>query len=162
MGKINLPGEVLNKETFKTLPAKEKEEYMNNLIRTLLQLNPEGITITQIKEATNFTYSTIWHHLEVLNCTAQANKISRGNLDVYYPTGSYSSLNDYKRNKATYEVGLVKNNENRLISIREKRENRLGNYIVCRGVEVPLELANELITALTKAKKADEKEKSRK
>ncbi|MBI2134816.1 hypothetical protein HYU09_02420 [Candidatus Woesearchaeota archaeon] len=84
MAKINIPSDKLEKEAFKTLPAKEKEEYVSNLLKKILELNPEGITISQIKEATGLTYSTIWHHLEILSCTAQGHKISRGNLDVYY------------------------------------------------------------------------------
>ena len=69
------------------MPAKEKEEYMSNLLKKILELNPEGVTISQIREATGFTYSTIWHHLEILSCTAQGHKISRGNMDIYFPSG---------------------------------------------------------------------------
>ena len=98
MTKINLPKEVLGKEAFKTLPAKGKEEYLSNLLKKILDLNPEGVTISQIKESAGLTYSTIWHHLEILSCTAQGKKISHGNLDVYYPIGNMSHLNDYLNN----------------------------------------------------------------
>ena len=83
MAKIELPKDMLDKESFKTLPAKEKEEYLSNSLKKILDLNDDGVTISQIREATGLNYSTIWHHLEILSCTAQAHKISRGNLDVY-------------------------------------------------------------------------------
>lgn len=151
---INLPKELLQKEAFKALPAKEKEEYVGNLLKKILELNTEGITISQIKEATGLTYSTIWHHLEVLSCTAQSHKISRGNLDVYYPTGKVSHLNDYTIGKVQYALSTVENNEGQFVCIHEKRENRLGNQTVCSGVSVPVELVDKIIEALNKAKKS--------
>ncbi len=36
MAKVNVPKEMLAKDAFKTLPAKEKEEYVNNLLRRIL------------------------------------------------------------------------------------------------------------------------------
>jgi predicted transcriptional regulator len=84
MAVINLPKEMLQKDAYRTLPPKEKEEYLDNFLKQLLELNPEGITITQVKEATGFPSSTIWHHLEVLKSTGQARKISHGNVDVYH------------------------------------------------------------------------------
>ena len=95
MAKINIPKEMLGKDSFKTLPAKEKEEYVNNLLRKVLELNPEGITISQIRDATGLVYSTIWHHLEILSCTAQGRKISHGNMDLYFPAGEIDNLKEY-------------------------------------------------------------------
>src|SRR3989344_7203232 len=109
MAQINLPKDLLQKEAFKTLPAKEKEEYLSNLLRKILELNPEGLTISQIKEAAALTYSTIWHHLEVLSCTAQIYKTSRGNLDVFYPVGKSIHLNDYDHGDIHYSISMVEN-----------------------------------------------------
>ena len=152
MANINLPKELLQKETFKVLPAKEKEEYLGNLLNKILELNPEGITISQIKEATGLTYSTVWHHLEVLSCTAQARKVSRGNTDVYYTSGKVDHLNDYAKGNTRYTVSTVESNEGKFVRIHEKRENRSGNQIVCRGISIPLELIDSLIKTLGKIK----------
>lgn len=152
-GKINLPGEMLAKEAFKSFPAKEKEEYINNLLKKVLEINPDGVTISQIREVTGLTYSTIWHHLEMLSSTAQSRKISRGNLDVYYPVGEVAHLNDYDKGKVRYTLGTVKNVEGSFVSIYEQRENRLGNHSVCKGIAIPVELIDNIIEALSKAKK---------
>src|SRR3989344_1945984 len=133
MTKINLP-EMLPKEAFKTLPAKEKEEYVSNLLKKILELNPEGITISQIREATGLTYSTIWHHLEVLSCTAQCHKVSRGNTDVYHSHGNSNHLNDHEHGKVHYSISTVENNDGKFVCIHEKRENRMGNQTICSGV----------------------------
>ena len=154
MANINLPKEMLEKEAFKTLPAKEKEEYISNLLKKILELNPDGITISQIKEATGLTYSTLWHHLEVLSCTAQCHKVSRGNVDVYHPSGNTNHLNEYSKGKVRYSISTVENNEGKFVCIHEKRENRMGNHTVCKGINIPVELIDELIDELTKVKKS--------
>ena len=153
MVKINLPQELLQKEAFKSLPAKEKEEYIRNLLQKILQLNPEGVTTSQIKEATGLTYSTIWHHLEFLSSTAQCHKVSHGNLDVYYPAGTAKHLNDFNKGKIQYTVSTVENKEGKFVCIYEQKENRLGNYAIYRGVHIPVELVDIIINDLSKVKK---------
>ena len=155
MSNINLPKELLQKEAFKTLPAKEKEEYLSNLLKKILELNPEGVTISQIKEATDLTYSTIWHHLEVLSCTAQAHKVSRGNVDVYHHKGTATHLNEYSKGKVRYAVSTVENDKGKFVCIHEKRENRMGNHTVCKGIDIPFELIDDLTGEFNKIKKAN-------
>ena len=153
MANINLPKDLLQKDAFKTLPAKEKEEYLSNLLKKVLELNPEGVTISQIKEATGLTYSTIWHHLEVLSCTAQAHKISRGNLDIYYPHTNHNHHNDHDKGKVRYSIATTENNEGKFVCIHEKRENRLGNQTICSGINIPIELVDDFIKDIIKIKK---------
>ncbi|MBI2134815.1 winged helix-turn-helix transcriptional regulator [Candidatus Woesearchaeota archaeon] len=155
MANINLPKEILEKEAFKTLPAKEKEEYVSNLLKKILDLNEDGITISQIREATGMTYSTIWHHLEILSCTAQAHKISRGNLDVYYHNGTMNHLNEYDGGKAKYSISSVKNREGNFVCIHEKRQNRLGNHTITTGISIPVELIDNLVAELNKVKNSN-------
>ena len=152
MANINLPKDMLEKEAFKTLPAKEKEEYVTNLLKKILDINEDGITISQIKEATGLTYSTIWHHLEILSCTAQAHKISRGNLDVYYHNGIANHLNEHSTNKAAYAISTIKNREGDFVCIHEKRQNRMGNHTICKGINLPVELLGNFIAELDKVK----------
>lgn len=152
MDAITLPQDMLQKESFKTLPAKEKEEYLSNLLKKLLELNPEGVTTSQIREATGFTYSTIWHHLEMLNSTAQCHKTSRGNLDIYHPISVVSHLNELEKGKAKYSASIVENSQGKFVLIHETRENRAGNQTVCNGVSIPIELIDDFIKTLGKAK----------
>jgi hypothetical protein len=153
MPKINLPKEMLGKESLKSLPAKEKEEYLNNLIKRILELNPNGITLTQIKEKMGLSSSTLWHHLEVLKCTALSRKISRGNIDIYYPFGHFKTLVESKKGDATYSISSVKNDDGNFICIHEKRDNRMGSHIVVRGIAIPITLTEDLDKALKKAKR---------
>jgi len=152
MANINLPKGALQKEAFKSLPAKEKEEYLRNLLIKVLELNPEGIIISQIKEATGLTYSTLWHHLEILSCTAQCHKIPRGNLDVYHPTGKSVHLNDYNKGRVLYTISTIEEREGKFVSVHEKRENNLGNQTIVSGIGIPIELVDDLIKTLSKVR----------
>ena len=152
MVNLTLPKEMLQKDTFKTLPAKEKEEYVSNLLIKILQLNPDGITISQIKEATGLTYSTLWHHLELLSCTAQTHKASKGNLDVFYPIGNVTHLNDYDKGKLHYSLSTAENESGKFVCVHEKKENRTGSLAVCRGVSIPIELIDNIVDDLNKIK----------
>ena len=153
MAKINLPPEMLQKEAFKSFPAKGKEEYLGNLLIKILQLNPGGITTSQIKESTGLTYSTIWHHLEILSCTAQAQKVSHGNLDVFYPIGEINHLNDYDVGKVRYSFSTVKNSEGKFVCIHEQRDNRSGKQTACKGINIPFELIDNIIEILNDVRK---------
>ncbi len=160
MAKINLPGGGLEKEAFKTLPAKEKEEYISNLLSKILEINPDGVTISQIREYTGLTYSTIWHHLEILSCVSLARKISRGILDVYYPSGKSTIIKEYLHAKddARYIISSEENIDGKYICIHEKRQNKLGNYKVCRGVGIPIELIGSIIPELARIRIPSKKE----
>lgn len=143
---------MLQKEAFKSLSAKEKEEYISNLLKKIVQLNPDGVTISQIKEAAGLNYSTIWHHLEVLSCTAQSHKISRGNVDIYYPIGKATHLNDYDKGKVRYALSTVENDEGNFLCIYEKRADMSGSDKILRGTIIPFELIDNLIINLNKIK----------
>ncbi len=157
MVKINLPKELLQKEAFKTLPAKEKEEYLTNILIKILQLNPDGVTTSQIKEATGLTYSTLWHHLEILKSTTLSRKISRGKIDVYYPLGNLNHLSDYNKDNVVYTFTTVGNSDGNFVCIHEKRENSLGSYTIVRGIALPVELIDDIINTLNKAKEQSKK-----
>lgn len=141
-------------EGFKLLPAKEKEEYLNNLFKKTLDLNQEGVTISQIKDGTGLTYSTIWHHLEMLSSTCQCQKISRGNLDIYYPPGNISILEECfdTKGKARYIISALVNEHGHFVCLHEKKLNRVGTYTIISGITVPIELIGEIIETIKNVK----------
>ena len=152
MAKIVLPKDMLELVALKSLPAKEKEEYINNLLKQILDLNPEGVTLSQIKEATGLAASTIWHHLEILKSVALSRKISHGNSDVYYPYGKEQLLNEYDKGTAQYTITTVENEEGKFVCIHDKRKNRLDSYTIIRGIAIPFDLIDDTIKTLTKIK----------
>lgn len=162
MANINLPKEILEKAALKSLPAKQKEEYYNNLVKRILEMNPEGISISQIKDSVNMPASTIWHHLEILKSTAQCRKISHGNLDMYHPIGNKSHVKEFNMNKVIYSLDTIENSEGNFACLQELRENRLGTNIILRGLCIPFELIDELTSTLKKVKGTNTKKKTKK
>lgn len=155
MANINVPKEVLEIKSLKSLPAKEKEEYLTNLLVKILGINPNGVTMSQVKEATGLAPSTIWHHLEILKSNAQDRKISRGNLDIYYPAGKATHIKDHEMGKVKYNINKIENDEGTYVCIQETRQKRSGSYTIVRGVLLPLELIGEITDTLIKIKKSN-------
>ena len=154
MTKINIPKEYIGKENLYSLPAKEKEEYITNLIKKILELNPDGVTLSQIIGATNLISSTIWHHLEILKSSSQCRKISRGNMDVYYSFGKVNHVANFDRNEVRYNIGTVTNEDGSFVCIHEARESR-GSQKTLRGIAIPISLIDDLVEVLAKLKKAN-------
>ena len=81
--KLNLPENILSKEQYSALSTYQKGEYITNLLKQIIELNPQGVTISQIDKGINLGHSTIWHHLEKLADSAFCLKMERGDTAVY-------------------------------------------------------------------------------
>lgn len=154
MAKAVLPKNILKKERLSSLSPNEKSEYMNNVLKTILELNPNGLTDSQIKEATGYTYSTIWHHLETLAVTEQCYKVQRGNVDVFFPIERIIAVDEIEdgKNKSTYSFNISK--DGKFVFVYKKTEDRLGNRMVSSGISIPANLVNDFISVLNKIRKS--------
>ena len=81
--KLNLPENILGKEQYVALSTYQKGEYVTNLLKQIIELNPQGVTISQIDKGVKLGHSTIWHHLEKLADSAFCLKMERGDTAVY-------------------------------------------------------------------------------
>ena len=157
MAKIDLPRDILKKEKLSSLPPKERNEYINNVLKKILELNPDGVTTSQITSATGYTYSTIWHHLEMISSTEECHKLQHGNTDIYIPIKNIASLNvdlPHGGGKSTYSFNIVEDKFGRYVYAHRKIENRLGNADICSGICVPYSLLDNFIYVLTKVKES--------
>jgi hypothetical protein len=73
-------------QAVKLSPA-DKTRYYDRAIMDILRANPEGITVSEIEEATGFMARTIRPHLNALVARGEAMRISRGKLMVYQANG---------------------------------------------------------------------------
>ena len=155
MSEINLPKDALAKENMHSLPPKYKEEYLTNLAIKLLELNPAGITLSQIRKATGVSPSTIWHHLEMLKSTSQCRKISHGNSDVYYPIGNLNHVEDLEKDTVKYRISTVSNEDGNFICIHESRKSGESEKTL-RGIAVPISLIGAFVSVLNKVEKGEQ------
>jgi len=155
MEKIVVPSDLLKKESLSSLSSKEKSEYISNVLKKILELNPGGVTNSQLREATDYNDSTMWHHLEMLNSCEQCNKLQHGNVDVYSPNRVISHLNEdieYTKGNFKYSFSVLENNYEKFIYIQKKMANKFGNYEVCSGISIPYSLIDKFIPLINKIK----------
>ena len=65
----------------------DQEAYIEQKIKEIVKLNPNGLSIPDIAERTPFSRQTIIKHLERMVSCREAYKIRRRNLTTYYPNG---------------------------------------------------------------------------
>src|SRR3989344_6549847 len=156
MPKISLPKEVLSKESLSSLPSKEKSEYLSNAIKKILEMNPEGITSSQIREATGYTYSTIWHHLEMLSAMEQCSKKQRGNVDIYFPNKIIMEIDEKiinAKNNSALSLRIVENIYGKYLNICRETEGRIGGSSVVSGILIPDFMIKDFKSAVERAEK---------
>lgn len=154
MLKLNLPQNMLEKEQYLALASNQKGEYIHNLLREILELNPKGITISQIDKATYLGRATIWHHLEVLASRGECMKIERGDTEVFHSNKVIVPLEELDINSDyyTYWFHVVENTYGKFIHIQAKQQDKSGNVITHSGVILQSNVVDDVINSLNKIK----------
>lgn len=157
---VKLPTDVLPASKFEVLPSTEKERYIRQALRTILELNRNGVTAPQIHRATGFSRPTVWRHLEQMTATREAYKLDYGHTAVYYANGKmlhHLFKEDLKIDDRSYAFILVSNNFGEFVYLQEKRLTRLGNAEIAGGLLIPVPAFEKFITALNHAHEEVEK-----
>ncbi|MBI2541330.1 hypothetical protein HYV80_01295 [Candidatus Woesearchaeota archaeon] len=138
MLKLVLPQNLLTKEQYADLPPFQKGEYLSNLLKQILELNPQGVTISQVDKAVKLGHSTIWHHLENLADSAFCLKMERGDTAVYNFNKIVHALEDtHVQGKFYYyDFDLVENIFGKFVRMQIKQEDSSGNLVANGGVLV--------------------------
>ena len=156
MTTLNLPKNVLSKEQYKALPSLQKEEYISNILREILQLNSHGVVISDIDKSTHFGHSTIWQHMMVLSTTGECLRMERGDTDVYHWNKVIAPFKGFGLKGSNlgsfYNFDIVENTYGKYLRIRRKRESRAEAHKTRQCLIMPCELIDGLIKALNKIK----------
>jgi len=150
MFKLQLPQDILNIENYSSLSTFQKSEYSNNLLTRILELNPTGVTISQVDNALKLGHSTIWHHLENLAGRAICLKIERGDTAEYSFNKVMNTLSDchIQDKYYLYDFDTVENILGRFVRIQLKQENSSGNLAALSGVIVSAEYFGDFVNSL--------------
>ena len=154
MLKLNLPLNILDKETYSALPTHEKEEYIHNFLKQVLELNPNGITAPQIDNATYIGRSTVWHHLEILAARSQCFKVERGDTAVYHSNKVIEDLRqlDMQGDFYMYCFNVVENIFGKFVRLQLKQETRTGTSRTNCGIVISEKQFDEFLDRLQKIK----------
>ena len=156
MPKLVLPQKMLAKEEYTDMSASQKEEYIHNLLKEVLELNPKGITASQLDKVIYLGHSTIWHHLEILASRAQCFKMERGDTFVYHLNKVLDSLTelDIKSDYYTYCFNIIENDYGKFLRLQLKQENQSGTPRTRCGVLINDKIFDKVLDALKEIKKA--------
>src|SRR3989338_8151147 len=150
MLKLTLPQNVLNKEQYSALPATQKGEYLHNLMMQILELNPNGVTISQVDKAVKLGHSTIWHHLENLAVRAYCFKVERGDTAVYNFNKIINTLEkcDCQDKFHFFDFDIVENLFGKFVRVQIKQENLSGNSVAHGGLIISTNFFPEVVQVL--------------
>ena len=152
MLKLNLPQNILDKEQYSALSSLQKGEYINNLLRQILELNPNGLTISQVDKALHLGHSTVWHHLESLADQAYCLKMERGDTAVYNFNKIISTLEDCdcQGKFHFFDFDIIENIFGKFVRIQIKQENNSGNLVVNSGIIISTQFFGEFVNSVLK------------
>ncbi|MBI2102065.1 hypothetical protein HYT53_05645 [Candidatus Woesearchaeota archaeon] len=150
--KLNLPENILGKEQYAALSTYQKGEYVTNLLKQIVELNPQGVTISQIDKAIKLGHSTIWHHLEKLADSAFCLKMERGDTAVYNFNKVLDELEDchIQGKFYHYDFDLIENIFGKFVRIQTKQEDQSGNLIVHSGVIIGTTSYDKVVDSIVK------------
>src|SRR3989338_6191982 len=150
--KLNLPENILSKEQYSALSTYQKGEYVTNLLKQIVELNPQGVTISQIDKGINLGHSTIWHHLEKLADSAFCLKMERGDTAVYNFNKVVDELKDcnIQGKFYFYDFSIVENMFGKFVRIQIKQESQSGDLIPHSGVLIGTTSYDEVSESIIK------------
>lgn len=158
---LKLPSDMFDEEKFKAMPAKDKKDYLRVILKKILELNPNGITVSQINNAISYyNKPVIWNHLENMVSTREAYSLEFGKTIVYYPNGKMVHplfKEDIQISDKLYSIFLVRNDFGDFLYLQEKKLDKLGLSTACGGIILPFNNCEEFAKILLQAKKEGDK-----
>lgn len=152
---VRVPDEVklLKPEQALKLSPADKTRYYDRAIMDILRANPEGITVTEIEEATGFMARTIRPHMNALVARGEAMRISRGKLVVYQANGvvldNPVSIESTARLGTVYVVSRVKDVAGNLsYYVQEKELDAYRRLTVKGGISIHADDIKRFLTEL--------------
>lgn len=150
--KIKTP-QTLERAQFIRLPTHEREQYMREILRKTLKMNPHGLTISKINQHLGIDPRTISKHLSVMEYTNEIYSEKFGRTSVYYPNTRLmhpASEQAFDLGQIEFQVYIIRNNRlGDSIFIQEKKK---GEYVddVGSGIMIPISKFKEFTLYLDK------------
>lgn len=123
MSEITVP-EVLNRTEYLKLPPQEREQYVREILRQTVNMNPNGVTVSFITKKLPFDARTIEKHLSIMTYTNEIYTQKIGPTILYLPNSKPMhpvSEKALKVDEREYAAYLLNNRFGEFIFIQERK-----------------------------------------
>ena len=137
--KIKVPQELIEQEELRSLRPKDRDQYVQKLILRILELNPKGVTISEIADQTNVNRNTVASHMKTLIAIREAYSINRGRLSIFYKNGKVVHARSTEHrlpNDRFYRFYRLENEQGKFIYIQERQLDDLRAIEVKGGIMI--------------------------
>lgn len=149
---IKLP-QMLEMRQYMQLPTHEREQYVREVIRQTLKLNPNGVTASKLGRNLPIDGRTISKHLSIMQYTNELYTEKDGNNVYYYPNSRLM----HPASEKVFELGHIE------FQVYHLRNKRLGDSIFIQerkkddykddigsGIIIPVDKFKEFVQYLSK------------
>lgn len=144
---IKIP-QMLDRSQFIKLPTQEREQYLREVLRKTVKMNPNGITIGKITEYLHLDSRTTSKHLSIMEYTNEIYSEKVGNTSIYYPnTRLMHPASEQAFDLVTTELQAYIIRNTRIgdsIFIQEKRKGEYNDDIGS-GIMIPIDKFKDFV-----------------
>lgn len=126
-------------EHLKNLRPKDRDQFVENIILKILEVNNQGVTISEIAEQTRLNRNTLSNHMKTLVATREAYSMSRGKLSIFYKNGKVVHARNTELrfpNDRFYRFYRLENEQGRFIYVQERQLDEFRAIHVKGGIMI--------------------------
>jgi len=137
--RLKLPENIITQEELQVLRPKDRDECIQKLLMQILELNPQGVTISELADQARISRNTLASHMKTLEAIREAYSINRGKLSVFYKNGKvvHAKSTEYKfPNDRFYKFYRLENEQGKFIYIQERQVDEFRAIKVNGGIMI--------------------------
>ena len=149
---IQIPN-MLSEFEYQKMPPTEKEIHIKEILRKILELNPSGVTISQLRKNLRFDRRIIEKHFDIMEYTNEVYTYKIGSNKIYIPNhkamhevSSYSE----KLGDNDYQVYVLRNKLGSFAVVQQKNL-RQDTQDITGSLQIPLEHFEQFVKYLSKS-----------
>lgn len=152
---------MLTKQEYMKLPPQEKERYVRQILRKIVEDNQNGVIVSQLSKKLPFSSRTIEKHLSILTYTNEIYTVKIGPTILYLPNSKamhHVLEKSLKTESREYDAFMLQNRLGEFVFIQEKKVNRIrkemggGILIPMQDFEIFVEYMKETVDYIKKIK----------
>lgn len=137
--KLELPENILTQADLQSLRPKDRDEYIQKTLLQILELNLQGVTISELSEQAKISRNTFAKHMKTLVAIREAYATNRGNLSVFYKNGKvvHAKTTEYTfPNDKFYKFFRLENEQGKFIYVQERQLDEYRAVKVNGGIMI--------------------------